>query len=148
MYEAYSQARVGSRPLDVLTQIVTDGLFRRAGVHVAEARAVSRPAHAYQFEVSSRLLGGALGATHCLELPFTFANISRWGSAPFIQGLPPEVVERVTSVLHNAWIGFVRDGDPNRGGALPWRPYTPDDRAVLVVGDDDIQMVAGKVTFG
>jgi para-nitrobenzyl esterase len=148
LYEAYSQARMDSRPLDVLTQIVTDGLFRRAGVHVADARAASRPAHAYQFEVSSRLLGGALGATHCMELPFTFANISRWGNAPFVQGLSPEVVERVTSVLHNAWIGFVRDGDPTREGALSWRPYTPDDRAVLVIGDDDIQIVAGKVRFG
>jgi para-nitrobenzyl esterase len=148
LYEAYSQARVDSRPLDVLTQIVTDGLFRRAGVHVADARAASRPAHAYQFEVSSRLLGGALGATHCMELPFTFANISRWGNAPFVQGLSPEVIERVTSVLHNAWIGFVRDGDPTREGALSWRPYTPDDRAVLVIGDDDIQIVAGKVRFG
>jgi len=148
LYEACAQARAGSRPLDVLTQIVTDDLFRRAGVHIADARAASRPVHAYQFEVTSRLLGGALGATHCLELPFTFANISRWGSAPFVQGLSPEVVERVTSVLHNAWIGFVRDGDPNRQGTVSWRPYTPDDRAVLVVGDDDIQMVAGKVRFG
>ena len=70
------------------------------------------------------------------------------GQRPFVQGLSPEVVERVTGVLHNAWIGFVRDGDPNREGAPPWRPYTPDDRAVLVVGDDDIQMVTDKVRFG
>jgi carboxylesterase type B len=145
LYDAYAQARADSRPLDVLTQIVTDDLFRGAGLHVADARAGSRPVHAYQFEVSSRLLGGALGATHCMELPFTFANISRWGSAPFIQDLPPAVIERVTGVLHNAWIGFVRNGDPNREGAPAWRPYTPDGRAVLVVGDDDIQMVADKV---
>jgi para-nitrobenzyl esterase len=148
LYDIYAQALADSRPLDVLTQIVTDDLFRRGGLHVADARAGSRPVYAYQFEVSSRLLDGALGATHCMELPFTFANISRWGNAPFVQGLSPEVVERVTSVLHNAWIGFVRDGDPNRGGASSWRPYTPDGCAVLVVGEDDIQMVAGKVRFG
>ena len=96
--------------------------------------------YVYQFEVSSRLLGGALGATHCMELPFTFANISRWGSAPFIQGLSPAVVERVTGVLHNAWLEFVRDGDPDREGAPSWRPCTSDDRAVLVVRDDNIRV--------
>jgi len=145
LYDAYAQARADSRPLDVLTQIVSDDLFRRSGLHVADARARSRPVHAYQFEVSSRLLDGALGATHCMELPFTFANISRWGSAPFIQGLPPEVVERITGALHNAWIGFVRDGDPNREGAPSWRHYKNDDHAVLVVGDDNIRVETGKV---
>jgi para-nitrobenzyl esterase len=145
LYDIYAQARAGSRPLDVLTQIVTDDLFRSSGLHVAATRAGSRPVHAYQFEVSSRLLNGALGATHCMELPFTFANISRWGGAPFIQGLPPAVIERVTGVLHNAWIGFTRDGDPNRKGAPSWRPYTAEDRAVLVVGDDNIRVETDKV---
>jgi para-nitrobenzyl esterase len=101
--------------------------------------------YAYQFEVSSRLLDGALGATHCMELPFTFANISRWGGAPFIQDLPPAVIERVTGVLHNAWLGFVRDGDPNREGAPSWRPYTSDDHAVLIVGDDNIRVETDKI---
>ena len=64
-----------------------------------------------------------------MELPFTFANISRWGGAPFIQDLPPAVIERVTGVLHNAWLGFVHDGDPNREGAPSWRPYTAENRA-------------------
>jgi para-nitrobenzyl esterase len=128
----------------VLTQIVTDDLFRSSGLHVADTRAGSRPVHAYQFEVSSRLLNGALGATHCMELPFTFANISRWGGAPFIQGLPPAVIERVTGVRHNAWIGFTRDGDPNRKGAPSWRPYTAEDRAVLVAGDDNIRVETDK----
>jgi carboxylesterase type B len=81
---------------------------------VLDARASARPVHAYQFEVTSRLLDGALGATHCMDLPFTFPNISRWDDAPFIQGLPSEVIERVTSALHPAWIRFVREGDPGR----------------------------------
>ncbi len=145
LYDACAQARADSRPLDVLTQIVTDDLFRSGGLHVADTRAGSRPVHAYQFEVSSRLLGGALGATHGMELPFTFANISRWGGAPFIQDLPPAVIERVTGVLHNAWLGFVRDGDPNREGVPSWRPYTAENRAVLVVGDDNIRVETDKV---
>lgn len=143
LYDAYAAARVRASPRDVLTQIVTDGLFRCGGLEVLDARASSRPVHAYQFEVTSRLLGGALGATHCIDLPFTFANISRWGDAPFIRGLPSEVIERVTSALHPAWIRFVREGDPNHAGIPSWRPFKSGDPAILVVGDDDIRVSPG-----
>jgi carboxylesterase type B len=76
-----------------------------------------------------------------MELPFTFANIDRRGPAPFIQGLPAEIIYRVTGALHSAWISFVRDGDPNPGRAGTWRPYRADDPAVLVIRDDGIRVV-------
>lgn len=140
LYDGYAAASAAS-PRDVLTQMVTDGLFRCGGFRVAEERAVSRPVHAYQFEVASPLLGGTPGATHCMELPFTFANISRWGPAPFVQGVPAEIAERVTGALHNAWISFIRDGDPNHAGVASWRPYRADDPAILVIRGDDIRVV-------
>jgi carboxylesterase type B len=139
--DTYAEASPGGSPRDVLTRMVTDGLFRCGGLQAAAARAVSRPAYAYQFEVASPLLGGALGATHCMELPFTFANIDKWGPAPFVQGIAPEIIDRATGALHNAWITFIRDGDPNPGGAGSWRPYRADDRAILVIADDDIRVV-------
>ena len=141
LYDVYAEASPAASPRDVLTQMVTDGLFRCGGLRVAAARAVSRPVYAYQFEVTSPLAGGALGATHCMELPFTFANIDRWGPAPFVQGIPPEIIDRATDTLHNAWISFVRDGDPNPGRAGSWRPYRADDPAVLVIRDDDVRVV-------
>jgi para-nitrobenzyl esterase len=141
LYHRYAEATGAASPRDVLTQMVTDGLFRCGGLQVAAARAVSRPAHVYQFEVASPLLGGALGATHCMELPFTFANIDRWGPAPFIQGIPAEIVERVTGPMRDAWISFIRDGDPNPRRADFWPPYRPDDPAVLVIGTDAIRVV-------
>jgi len=54
-----------------------------------------------------------------------------------------EVVERVANALHRSWIEFIRHGDPNHAGLPPWRPYRADDRAVLVVGANDIRVVAG-----
>ena len=145
LYSTYAGENATASPRDVLTEMVTDGLFRCDGFRVAAARGAAqgaaRPVHAYQFEVPSPLLGGALGATHCMELPFTFANIDRWGPAPFVQGVPADVVERVTGALHSAWISFIRDGDPNPGHGAPWRPYRADDPAVLVIRDEDIRMV-------
>jgi carboxylesterase type B len=88
------------------------------------------------------VLDGALGAPHCMELPFTFANIGRWGPAPFVQGVPAEVVERVTGALHGAWIGFIRDGRPESDAVPSWRPYTAGDRAILVIGAEAIRTEA------
>jgi carboxylesterase type B len=146
LYDAYGSARDHISPRDVLIQIATDGLFRCGGLGILDARAGSRPAHAYQFEVTSRLFDGALGATHCMDLPFTFANINRWADAPFIQGLRADVIERVTGALHPAWIRFVRDGDPNHRGIPSWRPFRTGDRAILVVGDDDIRVSTAMPT--
>jgi para-nitrobenzyl esterase len=84
------------------------------------------------------MLDGALGATHCLDLPFTFANLDRWGHAPFVQGLTPTVYEHVSRALHPAWIGFVRDGTPTHQNLPTWPRYEADNRSVLVIGNDHI----------
>jgi carboxylesterase type B len=139
LYDGYATAAAHSGPLQVLTQLVTDGLFRCDALQVAGARAVSRPVHAYQFEVPSPVLGGALGAAHCMELPFAFANLSRWEPAPLFGGLAPEVVERVTAALHGAWIGFIRDGRPEDRAIPSWPPYTAGNHAILVIGQDAIR---------
>ena len=118
-------------------------LFRCGGLRVARQRAATRPAHVYQFEVTSPLAAGALGATHCLDLPFTFASMNRWASAPFVQGLREDVIGRVTGALHDAWIAFARHGDPGHPGIPSWEPYDTDGRAVLVIADEDIRVVPG-----
>lgn len=142
LYDTYAAAGSAGSPRDVLTEMVTDGLFRCGAFQVAEARAaVSRPVHAYQFEVASPLLRGALGAIHCMDLPFTFANLDRWGSAPFVQEIAAGVFERVSGELHGAWINFIRDGDPNPGHTGSWRPYRADDRAVLVIRNDETEVL-------
>ncbi|HXW86967.1 MAG TPA: carboxylesterase family protein [Streptosporangiaceae bacterium] len=143
LYETHAAARPGRRPLDVLIQIFTDDFFRRGSLRLAAERAGSRPVRAYQFEVRSRFAGGVLGAPHCMELPFTFASVTRWGDAPFVQDLPPEVIERASGMLHNAWIDFVRSGNHRGNGIADWRPYTTGDPAVLVITDDGSHMETG-----
>jgi carboxylesterase type B len=140
LYAAYAAASLEARPVDVLTRMVTDGLFRCGGFQAADARAADRPAHVYQFGVASPLLGGTLGAPHCMELPFTFANFGRWSSAPMFLGLRPEVIERVTDALHNSWIRFIREGRPEHDGIPSWPRYTAEDHAVLVIGEEDVRV--------
>jgi carboxylesterase type B len=146
LYDAYTAACPGAKPLDVLIQIFTDDFFRRGALRLAERRASRRPVYAYQFEVPSARLDGVLGAPHCAELPFTFGNIARWGEPPIVSGLSAAAIEHATDVLHNAWIGFVRDGSPRHPHAPDWRPYTAGDPAILLVGEDYARTVAGSVS--
>jgi para-nitrobenzyl esterase len=136
LYDAHVAAAPGAKPLDVLIQVFSDDFFRRGALDLAARRASHRPVHVYQFEVRTPRLDGTLNAAHCGELPFTFANIARWGSPPIVQGLPATVIDHATDVLHNSWIGFVRDGSPRYPGGPDWRPYTDGDPAILAVGAD------------
>ena len=69
---------------------------------------------------------GALGATHALEIPFVWNTTRGWelvfGSEP-----PPNLADE----MHNAWINFVRTGDPNHDGIDDWPRYDADRRATM-----------------
>jgi hypothetical protein len=123
--DIYAEASPAASPREVLTQMVTDGLFRCGGFRVAAARADSRPAHAYQFEVASPILGGALGATHCMELPFTFANIEEWGPALLYRESGPR--QSTVSVARCTMPGLASSAMaiPTLGVPCPGAPTAP-----------------------
>jgi carboxylesterase type B len=127
MYGATGETAPGA----AMIRIATDMIFRTGVLRLADQRAGTRPVYVYRFDVTSPLRGGVLGATHCLDLPFTFANMSRWSGAPFVAGLDESITARVSAFLHEAWIQFARTGKP----APVWQRYTPQDHAVLVVDD-------------
>ncbi|HCT75750.1 MAG TPA: carboxylesterase [Micromonosporaceae bacterium] len=132
VYAAYALGRKPVRPIDVLIDFVSDELFRVPGDELAQARAArGRPAWVYQFDLRSPAHDGRLGATHCLDLPFTFHNIERWAHAPFIAGIAPQTSKRLAEAMHRAWISFIRTGDPNHTGLPSWEPYTADTRTVM-----------------
>lgn len=131
--ETYRRARPAARPVDVLTDLLTDELFRMGCLRVLEARANRRPAWAFQFDYPAQSHDGALGATHCFDLPFTFANFDKWSHAPFVAGLDVEERDEISSVIHRAFIAFARDGRSEHGGLESWPAYTLDDRTTLVL---------------
>ncbi|MGW2271001.1 carboxylesterase/lipase family protein [Streptomyces yangpuensis] len=132
VYAAYARARPGSRPVDVLMDLITDELFRVPALRLAEARAESgRPVWAYQFDLPTPAHGGRLGAAHCLELPFVFDNFDQWAHAPFLAGLDPAVRDGLAYAMHRAWISFVRTGDPNHPDLPQWRRYDTETRTTM-----------------
>jgi para-nitrobenzyl esterase len=71
----------------------------------------------YQFDWSTPILGGILGAFHMLDLPFTF---ERYDDPALLGDDPPR---QLGHDLHGALVRFAATGDPN-GGTLPhWPSY-------------------------
>ncbi|MEU9863628.1 carboxylesterase family protein [Streptomyces sp. NPDC047971] len=132
VYSAYERTRPGAGPAEVLMDLITDELFRIPAVRLAEARAESgRPVWAYQFDLPTPAHDGRLGAAHCLELPFVFANFDQWAHAPFVSGLDPVVRDGLARTMHQAWIAFARTGDPNHAAMPTWDPYRVDTRTTM-----------------
>ncbi|MGH9187015.1 MAG: carboxylesterase family protein, partial [Acidimicrobiales bacterium] len=124
-YAAYAAARPGAGPHAVLQDFTTDELLRMPCLRWAEARAArDLPTWVYQFDYPTPALDGRLAATHCLDLPFTFANFDAWGDAPFVAGIEPGVRDGLTQTMHQSWLSFIRGGNPSHDSLPDWEPYT------------------------
>ncbi|WP_369232724.1 carboxylesterase/lipase family protein [Streptomyces sp. R21] len=132
VYAAYERTRPGSRPVDVLMDLVSDELFRAPALKFAEGRAaMGRPVWAYQFDFEAPALQGRLGAAHCLELPFVFDNFDSWSRSPFVEGIGPAARQGLARSMHQAWISFVRDGNPNHPALPEWTRYETGGRSTM-----------------
>lgn len=131
-YSEYAKARPGATPTQVLIDIVTDGHLRMGNLQLAELRAAQgHPAYVYQFDWQSPMLDGFLGATHCLDIPFSLHNFPAWGDSPMLAGTESPRRQALADAMHAAWIAFIRTGDPNHDSLPRWDPYTPQRRTTM-----------------
>ena len=85
-------------------------------------------AYVYLFAWKSDVNDGALAACHGMELPFMFNNIANQRE---MTGGTPEAY-KVADVVSDAWIAFIRTGDPNCKGLPNWEPFNPDENPTMV----------------
>jgi para-nitrobenzyl esterase len=133
--DTYRRARPGCSTGELATAITTDQLFRMPATRLCEAQsAAGGTAYAYRFDWKSRAFGGALGATHALEIPFAFHTLDRPGVGAFLgRGGHPEPL---ADAMHAAWTAFIRVGDPAcEALGTAWPGYDADTRSVLAFGD-------------
>lgn len=108
---------------DVLSRAMTDGMFGDGTRRLADAHAASAvgSTHAYEFGWRPGAFDGLLGACHCLELPLVFLTTEIASlNGPFALLGPVGPPAALANAMHDAWVGFVRDGDPG------WAAHTPD----------------------
>ena len=110
--------------------IATDRVFGVPAVRHAEYRhPYGADTWMYRFSWDSRAFDGLFGAAHALEIPFTFNTVNSPGVDTFLG--PGETPTTLAETMHDAWIAFIRDGDPSTTALGPWPRYTPDTRAVM-----------------
>ena len=114
--------------------IGTDRVFRIPAVRLADARhANGADTWMYRFSWDSRAFDGHFGAAHALEIPFAFNTIDRPGVDVFLG--PGEAPTALADTIHDAWIAFIRNGDPSTETLGVWPTYDPERRLVMDLDD-------------
>jgi para-nitrobenzyl esterase len=124
----YRLARPSASPLELLTALESDRLYRAPTTLLADIHAGSGAAtYFYRFAWQS----AAFGAGHSVEQPFVFDALDLPQAQRFTGPNPPQ---QLADDMHRAWVAFARSGDPNHQAIPAWPRYTPATRAMLAFG--------------
>ncbi len=127
MVDEYRTGFPGIGDADLYTLMVSDQVFRMPSLWCAEGHAAGGGrSYLYEFAWPSPARGGALGACHGLDVPFTFGVAESELTQPMFGGAPPPEFEALSGELRKAWVSFAATGDPG------WPPYTTADRRARV----------------
>jgi para-nitrobenzyl esterase len=72
-------------------------------------------------------------------VPFAFNMLDNPQARGFVGEDPPQGLADAT---HEAWVGFVTDGDPNVGALPDWPRYDPDQRPTMLL--DEVCALANR----
>ena len=98
-----------------------DPIFKPLALQQATDRTAAgcAPVYYYQFRWESPVLDGALGSTHCIEIPFVFDNVLLHRT---FTGGGEDAVELGHRVSH-LWTSFARNGRPAAEGMPVWEAW-------------------------
>jgi para-nitrobenzyl esterase len=126
---AFRQATPHATPTELIAALLTATWAFSDSVTLAERKSQQdAPVYAYMLQWQTPVAGGALGATHALDLPMMFNTVEAVRS--FVGA--GEAPQRIADQMHAAWIAFARSGNPNTPGLPDWPPYSVSRRATLV----------------
>mgnify|MGYP001823815620 CR=1 FL=1 len=132
---AYREELPAATAGEIAIAYAGDRTFRIPAVRLAEARhAHEADTWMYLFSWKSRAFGGALGATHALDIGFVFNTLDAAGFDVFLGTDDPPT--GLAETMHDVWAAFIKTGRPHTDTVNDWPSYTPDDRAVLEFGDE------------
>ncbi len=133
-YRAAVRARGGSTSAySVWNAFQSARIFHLPGMELAERHAeAGGSAHSYLFKWRPRSLRNAVGACHALDVPFVFGleNMRLTRAIGGLSASAPRLSER----MQDAWIGFVREGEPQSKRLPEWDEYCGTHRATMLLG--------------
>jgi len=98
-----------------------DPIFKPLALQQAADRTAAgcAPVYLYQFTWESPVLDGALGSTHCMEIPFVFDNVVLHRTMTGGAADAAELGHRIS----RAWTNFAKTGTPEAEGLPTWETY-------------------------
>lgn len=126
---------------DVYAMIVTDVLFGEYTTRLAQAQAeAGGRAFLARFGWRGGGSGGALGACHVADLPFSFGSLRDNPLAALLfDGPPTEADEALAARMSRAWVDFTTTGEPGwpaaTGAGIPVRVWNTTDELITDTGD-------------
>lgn len=105
----YRNAFPGRPDTDLLTELLSDALFRMPSTWVAEAHATAG-GRTWLYDFAWQ--GPVLGACHLVDVPFTFGRADTPQAARLLGSPPPAEFAALSERLRAAWTGFAATGDP------------------------------------
>ncbi|KAF5632067.1 carboxylesterase 2 [Fusarium sp. NRRL 52700] len=121
--DTYRALHPGVTTGELFSAIQTDWFWRITAIRFAAAHAKAARALTYMYEFAwhSPHMGGCLGASHSLEIPFVFDTLGL-GTEPL---LGPTPSQDVADAMHRAWVAFATTGNPR------WPKYNADNRSTM-----------------
>jgi para-nitrobenzyl esterase len=107
------------KPSDRIAAILTDRSMRLPIYALADRHQGRTYAYSFDWQAD----GGASGAFHAIDLPFTFDTFDRGGWTEFLGA--DEGAYQVGRALRSAWAAFAATGDPSCEATGYWPPYEP-----------------------
>jgi len=113
---------------ELAMQIAGDIIFWIPSIQLAESQLKHGRVYMYMFSWPSPVEGGKYGAQHAIELPFVFYNHRLEHLKGFIGENPPE---RLAQEMSDAWIAFIKTGNPSTSDLPEWPVYNLEKRPVM-----------------
>jgi len=110
--------------------VYVDLRFRSGAIRQAAAKAEQGGAPAYLYLFNWRP-DNALGASHGMELPFMFNNVQNMREMTGGSDRAYAFQEKVS----DAWLAFIKTGNPNNPGMPQWEPYSAENGFTMVLDD-------------
>jgi carboxylesterase type B len=127
----YVRGRPGTDRLDALVPFGTDLVFRIPAIRLAETALRHHPrVYLYRFTWNALPAGAPLGATHGLDIPFTFDSIARMPAVLAALG-GQAAPQSLATAMHGAWVRFAETGVPQHAALPAWPAYSLDRRATM-----------------
>ncbi len=125
---SYRKRYPKATPYELSTNISGDA-GAMSSIRLAERRAAlgKAPTWMYVFAWETPVLN--LRAPHTLEIPFVFHHLDDCTS---MVGTVTPPMRELAADTAGAWVALGRKGNPNHKGIPNWKPYTPNNRSVLL----------------